>query len=699
MNGTLCDDGEACLPLSDRCDGFLDCSDSSDENNCTDDSVVYKVQNLQWTADFSGNITLTWARPKKMPPATCVYLVFYRVVGESTWKTVDTQSNKTAFVLKILKPDTTYQVKVQVMCLRKMHNSYDFITLRTPEGFPDAPQHLHLLLNKNVPSTITGCWSPPANTHGLIREYVVEYSVNSAKAWTSYSTQNLCYDIQFQESGSVYMMRVAAITSRGMGEWSDAKTITTDWKKVVPQPTIKIQDIREDSVDITLKEDSGIPVTSYMVSLSWEFDKHVREKMTFEIVGQSVMQKVGNLTAQTEYEISAWAKSDFGESSVAFEHFNTTGTRPAVPSLKAKATNQTAVECSWVGVKNVTYGLFYATSFLELYRNPQNITTTLHNITVLVNRDEQYLFLVRVISPYQGPPSNYVVVRMIPDNRLPPRNLHAVYTDKTFVIMKWESPYDSPDSELSYIASVKDLITKTEKSYKVLSRNSTIEYRIGNLEPGGKYNVIVQLRNMSKEASVKVSTVPLLAPEGLKLVYERDHILLFWKSLALRERFFNESRGYDIHMYDSYSNVSTYLGNTSDNFFRISNLNLGHNYTFTVQARCLYSDQLCGEPALLLYDQPGTDLDSQPSTGVQSTDVAAVVVPVLFLLLVATGCGFVILYMRHRRLQNSFTAFANSHYSSRLGAAIFSSGDDIGEDDDDAPMITGFSDDVPMVIA
>ncbi|XP_068110700.1 sortilin-related receptor [Hyperolius riggenbachi] len=699
VNGTLCEDGEACLALSDRCDGFLDCSDGSDENNCTEDSVVYKVQNLQWIADFSGNITLSWTRPKKMPLTSCIYYVYYRIVGDSTWKWIDTNSNKTNFILKILKPDTTYQVKVQVQCLRRMHNSNDVITLRTPEGLPDAPQHLTLSLKSNVLSTITASWFPPANAHGLIREYVVEHSVNATRIWTSYRTQNLYYDIVYQEYSTMYLVRVAAVTSRGMGEWSDTKTISTDQKKVLPLPTIKILSVAEDSVGFTLKVDSDITVTSYSVSLSWEFDEHIQEKRTMKLNSQSTVQKVGNLTAQTEYEISAWASSEYGESSVAFEHFTTKGTRPAVPSLKAKSINQTAVECSWAGVKNLTYAVFYATSFLELHRNPQNITTLLHNVTIIVNRDEQYLFMVRVISPYLGPPSDYAVVRLIPDNRLPPRQLHAVYIDKTFAIMKWESPYDSPDSEMLYIVSVKDLIMKTEKSYKVNSQNSTVEYRIGNLEPGGKYNIIVQLRNMSKEASAKVSTVPLLAPEALKLISEKDHILLFWKSLALREKYFNESRGYEIHMLDSSTNVSTYLGNTTDNFFKISNLKLGHNYTFSVQARCLYSSQFCGEPALLLYDQLGTGMDAQPSTGVQSTDVAAVVVPVLFLLLVATGCGFVILYMRHRRLQNSFTAFANSHYSSRLGAAIFSSGDDIGEDDDVAPMITGFSDDVPMVIA
>lgn len=54
------------------------------------------------------------------------------------------------------------------------------------------------------------------------------------------------------------------------------------------------------------------------------------------------------------------------------------------------------------------------------------------------------------------------------------------------------------------------------------------------------------------------------------------------------------------------------------------------------------------------------------------------VVPVLFLLLLAVCGGLVVLYLRHRRLQNNFTAFANSHYNSRLGSAIFSSGDELG---------------------
>lgn len=151
-------------------------------------------------------------------------------------------------------------------------------------------------------------------------------------------------------------------------------------------------------------------------------------------------------------------------------------------------------------------------------------------------------------------------------------------------------------------------------------------------------------------------------------------------------------------MLDHKINTTVCLGNTTENIFRISDLKFGHNYTFTVQARCLYNGQICGAPATLLYDELGNAAERSPSRSSKSTDVAAIVVPVMFLLLVVLGIGFVVLYVRHRRLQNSFTAFANSHYNSRLGSAVFSSGDELG-DDEDAPLINGFSDDVPMVIA
>lgn len=53
-----------------------------------------------------------------------------------------------------------------------------------------------------------------------------------------------------------------------------------------------------------------------------------------------------------------------------------------------------------------------------------------------------------MVVPYQGPSSDSVVVRMIPDSRLPPRHLHTVRMGKTSAVIKWESPYDSPDQDL-----------------------------------------------------------------------------------------------------------------------------------------------------------------------------------------------------------------------------------------------------------
>ncbi|XP_010891974.2 sortilin-related receptor isoform X2 [Esox lucius] len=696
VNGTLCADREACVLESEKCDGFTDCFDHSDEDNCTSDSMVYKIQNLQWTADFSGAITLTWSRPKNLPPASCYFLIYYRPVGTQQWTSMDTHSNKSSSTLTVLKPDTTYQVKVLTQCLSKLHKTNEVLTLRTPEGLPDPPRNLQLSCDNGEDGTVEASWNSPDKAHGLIREYIVEYSEKGVE-WFSQRSPGNSAEVKNLQPSTLYKFRVAAVTSRGVGNWTEVKTITP--KKALPPPSVITDSITEDSMSLSFSFNSPNTVKQYMVVLSWVFDAHVKESKNYTVNG-SVL-KVMNLTMGTVYEVAVWAHTSVGDSPTALSRQQTKGTQPEPPLLKARALNQTSVDCSWTvtGPPAKVYGIFFATSFLDLYRSPHSVDTTASSRIVTVDSDEQYLFLVRAISPYLGPPSEYVVVKMIPNERLPPRNLHKVRVEKTQATLKWQPPYDYPGAPLTYAVHVKDVVRKTESSYKLSTQNNTVEYCLRGLEPGGRYSISVRLRNMSKEASYTLNTLPLPAPEALKILTEKDHVFLFWKSLAVKERSFNESRGYEVHVYDSLSNSTVLLGNTTETFFRISSLRAGHNYTFSVQARCLLNGQLCGEPALLLYDTLGqASSDAAQSSG-QPGDMAAVVVPVLFLLLLGLCGGLVVLYLRHRRLQNNFTAFANSHYNSRLGSAIFSSGDELGDDDEDAPMISGFSDDVPMVIA
>ncbi|XP_061637060.1 sortilin-related receptor isoform X1 [Phyllopteryx taeniolatus] len=698
VNGTRCLDGEACVLDEERCDGFLDCSDHSDEDNCTLDILAYKVQNLQWNQDFLGAITLTWSHPKNLPLDSCYYLIYYRLVGTQQWIIMDTHSNKTSYKLKVLRPDTTYQVKVLTQCLSKLHKTNEMIIIRTPEGLPEPPRNLQLSCDNSKDGSVDVSWSPPDKGNGLIREYIVEYSEHTAIEWMSQRSTTNNTEVKELQPDTQYKFRVAAVTSRGLGNWTEVKSITP--LTALPPPSVIVDSITAESMSLSFSLNSQYEVKQYIVILSWQFDSHMKESKNYTV--EEKILRAMNLTAGTLYEVAVWAHTSIGDSATALSHHQTTGVQPDQPLLKARPLNQTAVDCSWTitnGPAAQVYGVFYATSFLDLYHRPRQVNTTLTNLTVIVDSDEQYLFLVRAVSPFLGPPSEHIVVKMIPNERLPPRNLHRVQIDKTEATLKWQPPYDTPDKPLTYAVHVWDAIRKVERDYKVATRNNTVEYQVKGLEPGGRYSISVRLLNMSKEASYTLSTVPLRAPEALKILTENDHVFLFWKSLAVKEKTFNESRGYEVHMYDGLTNKTTSLGNTTETFFRISSLQVGHNYTFSVQARCLLNGQLCGEPALLLYNQLRAGAsEASPSEG-HAQDMAAVVVPVLFLLLLGVCSGLVVLYLRHRRLQNNFTAFANSHYNSRLGSAIFSSGDELVDDDEDAPMISGFSDDVPMVIA
>lgn len=111
-------------------------------------------------------------------------------------------------------------------------------------------------------------------------------------------------------------------------------------------------------------------VEQYTVILSWQFDTHVKENRNYTVtsgvlrgtsqavvVTRAFVCSVGvdvrcvfpatNLTAGTVYEVAVWAHTSVGDSPTTLTHQQTKGQQPERPLLKARAVNQTAVECSW----------------------------------------------------------------------------------------------------------------------------------------------------------------------------------------------------------------------------------------------------------------------------------------------------------------------------------------------------------------
>lgn len=196
-------------------------------------------------------------------------------------------------------------------------------------------------------------------------------------------------------------------------------------------------------------------------------------------------------------------------------------------------------------------------------------------------------------------------------------------------------------------------------------------------------------------SSVFTYTAPPILPPAEIFVSPKANgtYILTWKERSYKKEIGNYS--YEVLVSEGTFNETTAeVYQVKSPPFVYSN-DSSNNYTFVLRVKT-YEGYQSGFSPRLGAVAPQAKYSPQPQTAnISNGNLTAILVPT-FLLIVLLSVILVVLVVRHQRLQNSFTRFANSHYDTRSGAATF---DDHSLEEDETPQIRGFSDDEPLVIA
>jgi hypothetical protein len=314
------------------------------------------------------------------------------------------------------------------------------------------------------------------------------------------------------------------------------------------------------------------------------------------------------------------------------------------------------------------------------------------------------------------------------DETAPPRDVYISGIDIASLTVSWLSPRDAPHV-LTYKVVYWETKTGTRKNLMVGPTDGNhINQTITDLVPGMEYTIgISTVKANAQQRKVNGTTRLVPAPEDFHAVVEKnDHIFLSWSPSPHP---YNESLGYTVFQAPIRIMAKNDLSADGSDGSFVSNCDDLSKQNYQLPKATDYKpilntthhiaqiDPPYDNRAYLLrvstgayrgifgvmsnygcVDSPDTGPKPTPSGNTsQKTWIAAVVAAVSLAILLAIALGYFV--VRHRRLQRSFMSFANSHYDPQSGTATFTAGDNDLGDDEDQPMIRGFSDDEPLVVA
>ncbi|ODM90413.1 Sortilin-related receptor [Orchesella cincta] len=138
----------------------------------------------------------------------------------------------------------------------------------------------------------------------------------------------------------------------------------------------------------------------------------------------------------------------------------------------------------------------------------------------------------------------------------------------------------------------------------------------------------------------------------------------------------------------NFTNAKQY--ETIENSFKFDEIRDDGIYYVAVRVRD-HEGLLSPRSNAILVQQSG---GASPIVVIPGSSALAITITVLIVIVLLVAVLGIIV-VRHKRLQISFLNFASSHYSSQSGAATFQQ----SVDEQDSPVIRGFSDDEPLLVA
>ncbi|XP_026124391.1 receptor-type tyrosine-protein phosphatase delta-like isoform X43 [Carassius auratus] len=506
----------------------------------SDLQIIAKTGVPSQPTDFKGeaksetSILLSWNPPTQTGQDNQIvgYELLYKKGDDKEEKRVSFEPT-TTYLLKDLKPFTTYSFQLAARSKHGIGAYTNVISAETPQTLPSGPPRKVEVEAVNSTSIKVLWRSPvPSRQHGQIRGYQVHYvrMVNGEPVGHPVIKDMLIDDAQWEyddsaehelvltdlQAETMYSVTVAAYTTKGDGARSKPKLVTTSGA-VPEKPRLMVSPTNMGTALLQWHPPTNTygPLQGYRL----RFGRKDIEPLTvieFSERENHYTTKEIHKGASYIFRLSARNRVGFGEETV--KEITTPEDTPAgyPQGIIAQSSTTTTIQVSWQPValseRNgavIKYALQYKD--INSPRSPSELFITAPESTVMLDglkADTTYdIKMCAFTSKGPGPYSPSVQFRTQPINQVFAKNFHVRAAMKTSVLLTWEIPENYNPAQTFTILY--------DNGQSVEVDGKLTQKLITNLQPETQYSFLLTNRgNSAGGLQHRVST--MTAPDILR---------------------------------------------------------------------------------------------------------------------------------------------------------------------------------------